>query len=75
MITNDYIKGYVEALNHLKETLNSFIEAETFLLNDQKIDPIEYYVRKETFDQVIRYVETVKDNYKKLVKKLNQENQ
>lgn len=75
MITQDYIKGYVEALNHLQETLDSFIEAEELLYEKGDANGTELDHRTEAFEQVLQYIHTVKENYRLMVKKLNQENQ
>lgn len=75
MITKDYIRGYVEALNHLLETLESFIEAEELLHQEGAMFSEELVCRIEAFEQTIQYVSTVKQNYQQLVEKLNQENQ
>lgn len=75
MITKEYIQGYVSCLDHLKETLESFIGNEDYLHNEGVTTNDELDNRTEAFEQVIQYISTVKENYKVLVQKLNQENQ
>lgn len=75
MITNDYLKGYHEALKHLEETLQTFIDAEQLLRDNNKTLSEEFEERVYAFEQVIQYITTVKNNYKQLVNKLNRENQ
>lgn len=61
MITNDYIKGYIMALETLDSTLNEWIKEEW---NNDEIC--------NSYNNVQLYIEQQKNNYKQLVKELNE---
>lgn len=62
MITQDFINGYIAALENVKAFLNSEIQS-------------NYTTeRKAGFQNTITFIESVKDNYKQLIKTLNEEN-
>lgn len=61
MITQDFINGYVSALNNILSALETMYKKEPDYQHDTK----------EGFYRSIEYVKEVKDNYKKLVKDLN----
>lgn len=58
-INNSYIKGYINALDNIKTVVNTY-----------KIDAISNEA-KEAFNDVSRFIEQVRNNYKELVKDLN----
>ena len=60
MITNDYIKGYVAALDNINEFCNALTKDkyDTFMNTDLR--------------SVQNYIKEVRENYKKLVKELNE---
>jgi len=58
MLNNDYLKGYVAALENIKSALSSY----------QTAEPSEFV----SYDLVNRYIDQTKENYKKLVKDLNE---
>jgi hypothetical protein len=62
MITNDYIKGYVIALETLDSTLDEWIKVTL----DYERDAISGY------QDVKNYIKQQKENYKTLVKELNE---
>lgn len=75
MITNDYLKGYISSLNHVKETIDSFIQNEKQLFHEGTIDHDDFLSRKHAFEQVSKYLVTIKENYKNLVQTLNKQDQ
>lgn len=62
MITNEYIKGYINALDNIKSIVNTY-----------KIDSNNNH-SLEAFNDVLNYIEQVRNNYKQLVKELNEKN-
>jgi hypothetical protein len=62
MVTNDFIEGYVMALDSLDSTLDEWIK----VTNDYERDAISGY------DDVKHYIKEQKKFYKKLVKELNE---
>lgn len=63
MITNDYIKGYIAALDHINDFLvNSLKETDDYVGIDERSG---YFTAKN-------YIKEVKENYKQLVKELNE---
>jgi hypothetical protein len=63
MVTNDFIQGYVQALNSLEHALQQYQVAD-------EIDgtPSEFVA----YDVLFRYINSTKENYKNLVKDLNE---
>ena len=59
LVTNDYIKGYITALDNLKSVVNAY-----------KIDAMDQSAQ-EAFQDVVKHIEHVRENYKLLVKDLN----
>jgi len=62
MITNEYLKGYINALDNIKSIVNTY-----------KIDSNNNH-SLEAFNDVLNYIEQVRNNYKQLVKELNEKN-
>lgn len=59
MFDNQYLKGYLSALENVKSVVNTY-----------KIDALNNDAR-EAFNDVNKFIEQVRENYKKLVKDLN----
>jgi hypothetical protein len=65
MITNDFLQGYIQALDNIDSALINFINVAKST-NPRNKCPINSY------ENVRTYIEQIKINYKKLVKELNE---
>jgi hypothetical protein len=63
MITNDFIQGYIQSLDNIKNALDQYQIA------DKAANLESEFV---AYDILYRYIESTKENYKKLVKDLNE---
>jgi len=59
MINNDWLKGYIQALKTIEDGIKTHRE------NDISA---ENYI---AYDKILRYINHIRDNYKDLVKDLN----
>lgn len=60
-MNNDYLKGYINALDHVLEATQKMYDIEQDYVHDSR----------EGYFNVMGYIKEVRSNYKKLVKELN----
>lgn len=71
MITRDWIKGYISALDHLNETLDKFKE-DIHFNNDEELNIVNV-TQDFAYSKVQSYIKQVRESYKEMVKKLNED--
>lgn len=69
MITQEYINGYINALNTLEESIKSDME-HIDLFNEEGLPYSNDEI--DTYNSVLNRIKNLKDAYKDLVKKLNE---
>lgn len=60
MLNNDYLKGYIAALDNIKAYLDTSYKCEYS------------HDKRDAFKQTLVFINQVKENYKQLVKDLNE---
>lgn len=72
MITQDYINGYVNALDNIHDMLNATMDDAEKMFNNQQIETQEYVMMVSAYTSVQQYIADVKNNYKKMIKEINE---
>lgn len=71
MFNNDYIRGYVEAIDHLSNTIDKLNRDLPGRFNDGLETDQSYSAKQEAYNGLLKYTQQVKENYKMLIKDLN----
>lgn len=71
MITNEWLRGYIDALENISAAMNTFVDETDKASKELLMTQEEAIHVKAAYKSVQDYIKDVKKNYKQIVKEMN----